>query len=102
MKISVESILNIYRQNPASQVTKRDESVSEKKRDKNFDEIKISSEAEAAMEEKEFVRAMKTKLSESVRQKVPDEKLESLREGVLTGNYNIDISAIASRILLEG
>lgn len=101
MKISVENLYNIYRQNPAVQVKKRDETVPEIITEKKFDEVKISSKAEAVPGEKEFARVLASKLSDEIRQEVPEEKLEALKARIEAGNYEIDASAIARKILLE-
>ena len=87
MKISMEHIHNMYRQNEAQSV-KKDENEYGINRKRNFDEIKISAQTEMIPGETEFA-------------KILAEKLDILREKIRTGCYEIDVSAIASRILLE-
>ena len=87
MKISMEHIHNMYRQNEAQSV-KKDENEYGINRKRNFDEIKISAQTEMIPGETEFA-------------KILAEKLDILREKIQSGCYEIDVSAIASRILLE-
>lgn len=102
MKISMDNIWNIYRQNTAAQSVKREEAVPEVRKEKNFDELRISSEGEAALEETEFTKVLTAKLSAQVRQEPSAGKLDSLKERIQAGCYEIDASAIAAKILLEG
>lgn len=102
MKISMDNICNLYRQSAAAQPIKKDETVSGINKEKNFDAIRISSEGEAALEETEFIKTLSAKISAEVRQEVPGEKVDSLKEKIAAGTYEIDVTAIAARILLEG
>ena len=100
MKISMEHIHNMYRQNEAQSV-KKDENEYGINRKRNFDEIKISAQTEMIPGETEFAKILAEKLSAEVRQEAPAEKLDILREKIQSGCYEIVVSAIASRILLE-
>lgn len=102
MKISMENIYSLYRQNAIAQPIKRDENVPEIKREKNFDEIRISLQGENALGENEFIKTLSARLSAEVREEPSGEKLDSLKERIREGCYEIDVSAIASKILLEG
>lgn len=102
MKISMENIYSLYRQNTITQQIKRDENVPEIRREKNFDEIRISQQGEKTLGENEFAKTLSAKLSAEIREEPSVEKLDSLREKIRTGCYEIDVSAIASKILLEG
>ena len=102
MKISMDNIYSLYRQNAITQPIKRDENVPEIRREKNFDEIKISLQGENALGENEFARTLSARLSAEVREAPSAKKLDSLREKIQTGCYEIDVAAIASRILLDG
>lgn len=103
MKISMENIYSLYRQNAITKPIKRDENVPGiNNREKNFDEIRISLQGENALGENEFIKTLSARLSAEVREEPSGEKLDSIKEKIRQGCYEIDVSAIASRILLEG
>lgn len=100
MEISVDKFCGIYRQNTVTQTRKNGDQLSEIKRERCFDAIRISPEAEAAMEESEFAKTITAKLSGEIRQEASGAGLDQLRERIQNGGYSIDVPAIAARILL--
>ncbi len=99
MKISTGNNIHqydskIYRANKADAGV--DEAVFRKKRD----QILIDS-GDRPIEEKRLVGELAYRVIKDVRTPTSQEKLESLRQQVHEGTYQIDVDKIVSRMLLE-
>ena len=65
----------------------------------NYDEITITSASLEAMDSK-FAAALKNLLAKEVKQPSSEEKLDSLKQRINDGTYQVDANKIAERILL--
>ena len=67
---------------------------------RNFDAITIKTDPNI-LENQKFIEKVTKSLSVEVKQPTSEEKIQALKESVQSGNYKIDIEAIASKILLS-
>ncbi len=98
-KVVLQGMSGAYRQSPAA--GRKVQNVK-KPSAKSFDEIRISTQGETGVEEKDFVKMMSARLSIATRQTAGTDRLEDLRDRIGSGKYEIDAQDIAGRILLEG
>lgn len=64
----------------------------------NYDEITIRSASSEALDSK-FAAALKNMLMKEVKQPLSEEKLDSLKQKISDGTYQVDANKIAERIL---
>lgn len=100
-KIVLQGATGVYKQTGGTKRAAKKDVSSSQKVEKSFDEIRISTQKEAAAEEQDFVRMLTAKLSAGLRQNAEPDRLEELKARIDSGKYEIDVNAIASRILLE-
>ncbi|WP_077612077.1 flagellar biosynthesis anti-sigma factor FlgM [Clostridium sp. Marseille-P2415] len=65
----------------------------------NYDEITIRSASQEAQDSK-FISTLKNILMKEVEQPASEEKLDSLKQRIENGTYQVDANKIADRILL--
>lgn len=97
MKISINNLSN-YRPAP-KEITKANSGVCRSQNSHNFDGITIQTNS-ILSPEKAFQNQLVQKLSLEVRQPASEKKIEDLKEQIARGTYEIDINAIADRIML--
>lgn len=99
MRISLEHIGRKYWK--SSNSLPKTENGPVKKNERSFDEISINAASPEASERK-FADALTKALSADVRtSSTPEEKLNSLKSQIENNTYNVNVNAIASKILLH-
>lgn len=66
---------------------------------KNFDEVTISSE-QGVSQEQQFVSALTSRVSLELRRPVSSDRIEELQQMIDQGKYEVDVNAIADKIML--
>lgn len=82
-----------------SQATNSQNTISELHQKRSFDELVISSRP-ASVSNESFAEEVSKQVSNQVQMDTDDEKLKSLKAQIEEGTYQIDIDAIAKKMLL--
>ncbi|HCD44422.1 MAG TPA: hypothetical protein DEQ64_11935 [Lachnoclostridium sp.] len=99
MRISPNYYSTLYNSSTTRQNQDQNEiSLSESGKN-NYDEITIRSAPQEAMDSK-FISTLKNALMKEIKQTASEEKLDSLRQKIEDGTYQVDANKIAERILL--
>lgn len=97
MKIGLQSVLPHYK--PIADSKCQPASTQAAGRTKNFDEVTISSEQEVSQEQ-QFASALTSRVSLELRKPVSASRIEELQQKIDQGRYEVDVNAIADKIML--
>lgn len=98
MKITMENAISLYRSSMEQGENKK--TVSDKGRiARSKDRVVISADSRKVAEH-EFARSIASRLSEEVKGNTPEQKLQTLEGKIQAGDYRIEASEIAGRMML--
>ncbi len=99
MRISSNYFNTLYNTSMIRQNQDQTEITASESAKTNYDEITIRSVSQETMDSK-FVSVLKNVLMKEVEQPASEEKLDSLKQRIDDGTYQVDANKIAERILL--
>lgn len=100
MKISFDKMSDRYKYMASDTRIRQSGRTVALKSGNSYDTLQISPQGNKAAEQS-FIKVLADRLSADVREAAPAQRVDELREQVGAGTYRVDVSAIASRILLE-